>query len=128
MILYLAVPLNMILSALAGLSVTYEPARVEPGPPGADRSAIEFFETKIRPLFLENCSPCHGAKRQRGGLRLDSAEAILRGGDRGAAVVPGDSGKSLLIQAIRYADQDLQMPPKGKLSDPQIADLTRWIK
>ena len=93
-----------------------------------------FFEKKIRPLFVENCAKCHGADgKVKGGLRLDSREAILHGGDSGPAVVPGDLEKSVIIHAVRYTDEDMQMPPPKdgeprKLSDGQIADLSAWVK
>ena len=94
-----------------------------------------FFEKKIRPLFIEQCAKCHSseAAKVKGGLRLDSREAILHGGDSGAAIVPGDPEKSLLIQAVCYTDKDLKMPPPKdgadrRLSDAQIADLSAWVK
>jgi hypothetical protein len=86
-----------------------------------------FFETHVRPVLADSCFRCHGPVKQRGGLRLDSRAALLAGGDRGPAVVPGDPDKSPLIQAIRHAD-DLKMPPSKKLPAPQIADLTRWVR
>ncbi len=94
-----------------------------------DDEGIRFFETRIRPLLDENCYGCHSraSGKSKGGLRLDDREAILRGGDLGPAVVPGNPDASLMIRAVRYADTNLQMPPKGKLSDQQIGDLARWI-
>jgi cytochrome c553 len=92
---------------------------------------LTFFENKIRPLLADQCYSCHSVKAEKtkGGLHVDSLEALLKGGDSGPALVPGDAEKSLLIKAVRYGDPDLQMPPKGKkLSDRQIADLTQWIK
>jgi len=88
---------------------------------------IELFETRVRPVLVAHCLPCHDAKKSRGGLRLDSREALLRGGDTGPAVVPGNAAASKLISAIQYNNVDLQMPPRGKLSEQQIADLTRWV-
>jgi hypothetical protein len=75
----------------------------------------DFFETKVRPLLFENCQKCHStrAKKRKGGLLLDSREAVLQGGDSGSAAVPGDVEKSLLIQAIRYRNAQLQMPPSS---------------
>jgi cytochrome c553 len=93
-----------------------------------DRAGIEFFEKRIRPLFAENCASCHGSEKQRGGLRLDRVASILKGGDRGPPVTPGEPEKSVLIHAVRYADPDLRMPPKGKLKEEQIADLVTWVK
>jgi cytochrome c553 len=92
---------------------------------------LQFFETKIRPLLADKCFQCHSQKadKVRGGLLLDSREAVLQGGNTGPSLVPGKPDDSLLIQAVRYKDEDLQMPPKGeKLSDQQIADLTEWVR
>jgi cytochrome c553 len=91
----------------------------------------DFFEKKVRPVLVEHCFKCHGdlqGKEPKGGLRLDSRSAMLKGGDNGPAVVPGAPDKSRLIEAIRYQNPDLQMPPKGKLSDAVIADLVSWVK
>jgi mono/diheme cytochrome c family protein len=95
--------------------------------PVASPEQIRFFEVKIRPLLAENCFKCHGAEKQEENLRLDSRAAVLTGGDRGPAVVPGKPDGSLLIKAIKHLD-DLEMPPKKQLSREQIADLTLWIK
>ncbi|MBX7166598.1 MAG: PSD1 and planctomycete cytochrome C domain-containing protein [Pirellulales bacterium] len=92
----------------------------------ADPAAIEFFETKIRPLLANQCWECHGPGKQESSLRLDSREGIARGGDSGAAAVPGDPRTSRLIEAVAYTG-DLQMPPAGKLTDAEIADLTAWV-
>ncbi len=91
---------------------------------------IEFFEKHIRPVLSERCHKCHsaGADKVKGGLLLDSRAAMLKGGDTGPAIVSGDADKSLLIQAVRWADKDLQMPPKKKLADAEIADLATWVK
>jgi hypothetical protein len=91
---------------------------------------IEFFEKKIRPLLAAHCYTCHSAKAEklRGGLRLDTRERILAGGDSGPAVVPGDPDGSLLIKAIRYTDPDRRMPPAKKLSREDVADLEAWVK
>src|SRR4051812_34444307 len=91
----------------------------------------EFFETKIRPVLVEHCLKCHGGtkgKEPKGGLRLDSRESALKGGDNGPALAPGTPEKSRLVEAVRYTNADLQMPPKGKLPDAVVADLTAWVK
>lgn len=85
-----------------------------------------FFEREVRPVLVENCFSCHGEKKQRGGLRLTTREAVLAGGDSGPAVVPGNPEESLLVEAIRHGS--LKMPPKGKLSGPQVAALEQWVK
>ncbi len=97
------------------------------------KEQAEFFESKVRPVLADTCYRCHSADagKSKGGLTVDSRDALLKGGDTGPAVVPADPAKSLLIKAITYADPDLQMPPSstgGKLSDEQIANLTEWVK
>jgi len=91
-------------------------------------AALHFFESKVRPLLAENCFKCHGPQKHKGNLRLDSRAAMLTGGDEGPAIVPGDPGKSLLIKAVLYDDNDLKMPPSKKLSPDQLAVLSDWIK
>ncbi len=92
---------------------------------------IEFFESKVRPIFADQCYSCHSEKAEKvkGGLRLDMREALLKGGTSGAVITPGDPDASLLIKAVRYTDPDLQMPPKDKkLSADQIAALEAWVR
>lgn len=96
-----------------------------------DAAGLEFFETKVRPILVDHCYKCHSpeAEKIKGGLLLDTREHLLKGGDTGPAILPGDPEKSLLIKAVRYSDENLQMPPKGKkLSEEQIADLETWVK
>jgi cytochrome c553 len=92
---------------------------------------LQFFESKIRPILVDNCYKCHSheATKLKGGLSVEYKESLLKGGSTGAAIVPGDPENSLLIKAVRYTDADLQMPPDDKkLSDQQIADLVAWVK
>lgn len=89
----------------------------------------DFFENRIRPVLATECYECHDGKKSKGGLRLDYRDALLSGGDSGAAVVPGDVEKSLLIQSISHADEDLKMPKNGaKLDSKVLADFVRWVK
>jgi hypothetical protein len=97
----------------------------------ASASDFDFFESKIRPVLVANCYECHSAQaanrgKQKGGLLLDTKNGIRTGGDTGPAVVPGNVSESLLLNALRQ--EDLEMPPKGKLSDEVIADFARWIE
>jgi cytochrome c553 len=87
----------------------------------------DFFEMKVRPVLANSCYSCH-ASTAMGGLRLDSREAMMKGGTRGAAVVPGDPDKSLLVTAVRQSDEKLKMPMGGKLKDSEIEDLAAWVK
>jgi len=92
---------------------------------------IDFFESKIRPVLVENCYQCHShqSEKVRGGLMLDTRDDLLKGGDSGPVIVPHRPEQSLLIKAVGYADAELQMPPKDhKLPDAQIADLRAWVK
>jgi hypothetical protein len=93
----------------------------------ASTEALRFFESRIRPLLIENCYKCHADKKQRGSLRVDSRAALLSGGDQGAAFKPGKPDESLLIKAVRHEDE-LKMPPNKKLTKEQIADLTEWVR
>jgi hypothetical protein len=95
--------------------------------PPADQA--EFFEKKVRPVLAENCFRCHSDKgKVRGGLRLDSRAGLLKGGDNGPALVPGSPEKSRLVEAVSYKNSELTMPPKGKLPDAVLADLSAWVK
>ncbi|HLF94920.1 MAG TPA: DUF1549 domain-containing protein, partial [Planctomycetota bacterium] len=91
---------------------------------------VEFFEKNIRPILTDRCAKCHGTLpgKPKGGLRLDSRATLLRGGLSGPALVPGDPDQSLLIQAIRRGNPDLQMPPDKGLSAAQVADFVAWVK
>jgi cytochrome c553 len=90
--------------------------------------AETFFETKVRPVLAGRCVRCHGGRKVSNGLRLDSREALLKGGDSGPAIVPGDPDRSLLIQAVRYTHADVKMPPDRRLPDAAVADLAAWVK
>jgi hypothetical protein len=100
-------------------------SRVRAGAPAPQE--VEFFEKHVRPVLVENCFRCHGARKQMGGLRLDSPSALLKGGDNGPAVHPGNPGNSLLVQAVRQAGE-LKMPPKKTLPQAAVRDLEEWVK
>jgi len=104
------------------------PSFVRAATPSAEQ--VEFFEKRIRPVLVEKCYSCHSSQSPMvmGGLRLDNAEGLLKGGDSGPAIVPGAPEKSLLIKAVGYKDLHLKMPPTGKLSDDEIQRLTEWVK
>jgi len=87
----------------------------------------EFFESKIRPLLIKNCHTCH-TEAKSGGLRLDSLEKILKGGNSGSAIIPGMPEKSLLIQVVSHTHDRLRMPPTGKLEIHEIEYLKEWIR
>ena len=95
------------------------------GPLPADNG--EFFEKKIRPVLVAHCFECHSADSQESGLRVDSLAAMLTGGERGPAIVPGNPDESLLISAVRHSDT-LQMPEKRKLPQSIIDDLAQWVR
>jgi hypothetical protein len=92
---------------------------------------LDFFEKRVRPVFTDNCYKCHShdSEKVKGGLMLDTRDGLLKGGDTGPAIVPGDPEKSLLIGAIRYTNKDLQMPPGDRqLASNQISDLETWVR
>ena len=91
-------------------------------------AAIEFFEKSVRPILVQHCYECHSADDANGGLALDSRAGLLHGGDSGAAVVPGDPEQSRIIEAVRYKNPDLQMPPANRLAAAEIATLEKWIR
>jgi len=116
-------PLTLILATLAAPAL----------PRAADAipdEQVNFFERKIRPVLAEKCYECHSAqaKKLKGGLKLDTKEGTLRGGDNGPAVVPGKLDESLIIKALKWTDKDMQMPPKKQLSADVIADFEQWVK
>jgi hypothetical protein len=115
---------------LVGLALGWLPAL-----PAAELTPgdVEFFEAKIRPILVESCYKCHSAEagKSKGDLLLDTKAALAKGGATGAAIVPGDPDKSLLIQAVRHTDADLKMPPEeegGKLPPEQVALLEEWVR
>jgi cytochrome c553 len=89
----------------------------------------KFFESKIRPVLITHCYECHSSEsgKARGGLKVDTKDALLRGGDSGPAVVAKSLEESELYQALLYHDDGWQMPPKGKLPQSTIDDFGRWI-
>ena len=86
----------------------------------------DFFETKVRPILATECFSCH-TDSQLGGLRMDSREAMLRGGKSGPAIVPGEPDKSLLVIALRQTGE-LKMPKGGKLPPAQIDAIADWVR
>jgi hypothetical protein len=87
---------------------------------------VRLFEAEIQPILAQNCFVCHNENLRSSDLALVSRAAVLQGGNRGPAAVPGDAAASLLLQAVEQSG-DLKMPPTGKLPDEQIAAIKRWI-
>ncbi|MFO0811399.1 MAG: DUF1553 domain-containing protein [Gemmataceae bacterium] len=112
------------LAALAVACVVLPLRANEPTPEQA-----EFFTKHVAPVLKANCFQCHShdAKKSKGGLVVDSRDSVVKGGDSGPAVVPGKPADSLLVQAVNY-DGDLQMPPKAKLPEADIATLKKWVE
>jgi hypothetical protein len=96
----------------------------------ADDAKIAFFEKNVRPILIKRCYECHSAEsgKTKGGLSIDSREAILKGGDSGPALIAGNPEKSHIIESIRYQNQDLQMPPKGAMPAAEVKALEEWVK
>ena len=110
-----------VIAALGGHSLAGRAAQLTP-------AKVDFFEQRIRPFLANDCYECHGAKKQKGGLRVDSRDGLRKGGDSGPAVVPGDVANSLLIQSIRHEHAEFKMPKdRPKLSDSAIASFVQWV-
>ena len=113
-------PLRLVLPLLLGAPMLFVR-------PASAQSPEELFETRVRPLLAESCFECHGRLR-RGGLRLNSRDAMLRGGDSGPAIIPGDPSGSLLIQTVRHEIDGQEMPrDEDPLTPQQIEGLIEWI-
>ncbi len=123
-------PVRYLLLLTLWLAWPLASLRGEEAPAAPSPEGLEFFEKKIRPLFVAHCNECHSAESSEpeGNLRLDTAAGWRRGGTGGPAIVPGDPDASLLMRAVRYKDSELQMPPENKLSDAEIDVLAQWIK
>lgn len=116
---------------IANFFGVFSAVAVDTATPSAEQ--LEFFENKVRPLLADKCYRCHSAKAEekgklKAGLFLDSRAGLLKGGDSGSALTPGDPSKSFLVEAVNYRNEDMEMPPKGKLKDEQIKILTDWVK
>lgn len=110
---------------IASSSLAGPPEQSDSEEPARTAEQARFFENEVRPLLIESCLKCHGAEKQEGGLRLDSRDHILTGGDSGPAIEAGQSHKSLLVSAVKY--QELEMPPNKPLSEEQVDALVKWI-
>ena len=127
--LLLALPIASLLAV--AVAATLRAAEMPAGHPPAKPIApadLQFFEAKIRPVLVAECYECHDAKKQKGDLRLDHREALLKGGEEGPAIVPGDAKRSLLLQSMDHSHETLQMPKKRpKLDAKIVADFAEWV-
>jgi mono/diheme cytochrome c family protein len=98
--------------------------------PASADDAAEAFKKNVRPLFERKCFDCHSSKAEelKGALKLETVDDVLKGGSTGPAIVPGDIENSFLLRAIRYQEDDFQMPPSGRLSDEEIAVVEKWVE
>ncbi|MDB5310346.1 MAG: Planctomycete cytochrome [Gemmataceae bacterium] len=113
-------PRRLSLLPTVVLMLSAAPALAQPA------AGEEFFEKHVRPVLVERCLSCHGPEKPKAGLRLDTRAAMMKGGESGAAVVPGKPKESLLVEAVRQAG-DLKMPPSGKLPARELAALEQWV-
>jgi len=107
-----------LIAAFSGTAQSAEPTPDE---------QTAFFEKRVRPVLAAKCFSCHGEKKQELGIRLDSRQSVIDGGDGGEIVVAGKPEESVLIAAVRR-DGILPMPPDDPLSPEEIAALTRWVE
>ena len=117
--------------ALTLLLLTYFVNVALSNDPRSDK--FDFFETKIRPLLSNNCFACHSQKAKtkgklKAGLYLDSYKGLINGGDSGSIISPGKPDQSRIVEAILYKNEDMAMPPKGKLPEEQIALMRQWVE
>ena len=112
----------MLLVTLSFLTSSTVIAAEDPKP---DPSTIEFFEKQVRPLLVKQCISCHGPAQQFSSLRVDSREALLKGGNRGPAIIPGDATLSLLAKSVRH--EGLKMPMGSKLAPEEVSAIEKWI-
>lgn len=110
----------------AGWVVLFAAVHASAETPGS-AEADAFFETRVRPILAENCFQCHGKEKQKAGLRVDSRESLLRGGESGPAILMADLRKSPVLVAVRQ-ESELKMPPRGKLPEEAIQALTHWVE
>jgi len=133
MALLLMAMLLMVLGFKARPTLAREPDDSPESSSKLTKQEIQYFETRIRPILATKCYACHSVEsgEAEGGLRLDSKEAMLRGGNSGSVITPKNPLKSLLIKAVEHQDPNLTMPPKsagGKLTPAEIKELTRWVR
>jgi cytochrome c len=98
---------------------------------GVDAASPAFYTENVRPILEKNCGQCHFTTNHKGGLSLATKAGTLKGGHDGVVIVPGDPANSMLVKLIRHegpTDDPKPMPPRGKLSDADIATVTQWIK
>lgn len=107
-----------IVTFVAGISLPADAAE--------DKTKLKYFESNVRPLLIKRCYKCHGNKKSQGGLHFETHASLLKGGESGDVVQPGDVDNSLLISAVRY--DLLEMPPNGKLPVAEIKILEKWVK
>ncbi len=98
------------------------------GGPAFDADKLAFFEQQVRPLLQSTCIKCHGGEKVKGELRLTSRQSILKGGENGPAISIDQPATSLILKAISWSDDNLQMPPKEKLGPEKVAILSKWIE
>jgi len=120
--------LSLMLLAPAGLRAA---DAAEAAHAGIAPDQLQFFEKNIRPVLVQSCYKCHSTEssKVKGGLTLDTKQATLLGGESGhPGVTPGNIAQSSLYEAMTWKNEDMQMPPKQKLSDEVIANFKKWIE
>ncbi len=122
------------LAVLGAMSLALLAWGCEAGPEDSQPPRTDYYSTTVQPIFRKNCYRCHGGMNHRGGLSLATRAGVLKGGDKGRVVIPGDPANSTLVESIRHEGQDKNpkvkpMPSKGrKLSDADIAIVEGWVK
>lgn len=125
-----SVPIALVGVFATGILLAARTSHAVQAVPGAEATPA-FYTEHVQPILQANCYRCHAGMNHRGGLQLDTREALMRGGKDGAVIVPGHPEQSLLVTLIRHegpAHDPKPMPPKDKLSDADIGTITEWIR
>ncbi len=117
---------------IATAAIVWQPRSVA-AQAGPEPKSVAFYTQRVLPILDEHCYSCHGGEHHRGHLSIATRAGLLRGGEDGAVVVPGNAAQSLLVQLIRHEGpkndpMPMPPPPHQKLSDAEIAIVTQWIQ
>jgi cytochrome c len=125
-----SIVIALAVTALAGTAFIAASSKAAQSNPPVEGTP-QYYTEHVQPILQANCYRCHAGLNHRGGLQLDTREGLMHGGKDGSVIVPGHPEQSLLVTLIRHegpANDPKPMPPKGKLSDADIATITDWIR
>ena len=119
--------MRRLVAVLGALSIAFLLCGCQQEPEGPPRH--DYYSVNVQPIFRKYCFRCHGGMNHRGGLSMATRAGMMKGGDKGPILVPGDPARSPLVESIRHEGTVKPMPSKGrKLSDADIAIVEQWVK